>query len=123
MDSWYVQEAGEQLLQDYLDKLSMQRGDLLQEQQTAWAAMKLAEELRGNTSSTRANKTTAASTSEFLRHQQLRYKAAKLRLFLVPDPRESIQELQQVLLSLSSYFSEDNALIVGLNACLANAMM
>jgi len=131
MESWYVQEAGDRMLQYYIDKLPMQKDDPAQEQHTAWAALKIAEELMGNelpsmssgsaVSTTRTND--FISTSVFLRHQQLRYKAGKLRLFLIPDPRQSVQELQQVLISLKLYFSEDHAVILGLRACLANARM
>jgi hypothetical protein len=132
MDSWYVQEAGENVLQYYLNELSMQRDNPLQEQQTAWRALKIAEELLvDDTSSlslsssflTTTKDTLTVSTSAFLKYQQLRYKAAKLRLFLVPDPRQSIRDLEIVLKSLSPFFPSDHELIIGLKACLANAMM
>ena len=124
MDSWYVQEAGEQLLQEVLEELSLQSGNPIHEQQTAWKALKIAEELLDEPpSSGRTTKASLVSTSAFLKHQQLRYKAAKLRLFLIPDPRQSIQDLENVLSSLSPYYSKDHTLIVGLKECLANAMM
>ena len=134
MDSWYVQEAGENVLQYYLNELSMQRDNPLQEQQTAWRALKIAEELLVDDASlsssspsssflTATKETLTVSTSAFLKYQQLRYKAAKLRLFLIPDPRQSIHDLEIVLKSLSPFFPSDHELIIGLKACLANAMM
>jgi len=126
MDSWYVQAAGEYTLQNCLDELSMQRDNPVQEQHTAWRALKIVEELLSDASSsspTRTNDTLAASTSTFLKYQQLRYKAAKLRLFLIPYPRQSIQELKIVLDSLSPFFHNDHELIIGLKACLVNAMI
>jgi hypothetical protein len=131
MDSWYVQEAGENVLQYYLNELSMQRDNPLQEQQTAWRALKIAEELLvddASSSSSSSLRTTTkdtltVSTSAFLKYQQLRYKAAKLRLFLIPDPRKSIHDLEIVLESLSPFFPSDHELIIGLKACLASAMM
>lgn len=126
MDSWYVQGAGEYILQNCLDELYMQRDNPLQEQHTAWRALKIAEELLSDASAsspTLTNDTSTASTSTFLKYQQLRYKAAKLRLFLIPDPRQSIQELKIVLDSLSPFFHNDHELITGLKACLTNAMM
>ena len=125
-ESWYVQEAGDRLLQGYLDKLPMLVGDPAREQQTAWTALKLAEELLGTAQSSSMVSAPAIaflSTSSFLRHQHLSHKLAKLRLFLVPDPRQSIRELQEILSSLQPYFSEDHAVVVGIKASLASAMI
>lgn len=132
-NSWYVQEAGDRLLKEYLHKLPMLVGDPAQEQQTAWAALKLGEELLlGNDAQSSSSSTVVPvvqtkieflSTSSFLRVQHLCHKVAKLRLFLVPDPRQSIQELQEILSSLQPYFSKDHASIVEVKASLASAMM
>ena len=125
-NSWYVQEAGDQLLQSHLDNLPSLVGDPIREQRVARAALKLAEELLGNPQSPSMESTNAAeilSTSLFLKQQHLRHTVAKLRLFLVPDPRQSIQELQEILSSLRPYFSESHAIMVGLKETLASAMM
>jgi hypothetical protein len=136
-NSWYVQEAGDRLLQEYLHMLPMLVGDPAQEQQTAWAALKLGEELLlGNNSAQSSSSSSSStvmpvaqtkieflSTSSFLRVQHLRHMVAKLRLFLVPDPRQSIQELQEVLSSLQPYFTKDHASILEVKASLASAMM
>jgi hypothetical protein len=131
-NSWYVQEAGDRLLQEYLHKLPMLVGDPTQEQQTACAALKLGEELLLGNNAQSSSSTVVVpvvqtieflSTSSFLRVQHLRHKVAKLRLFLVPDPRQSIQELQEILSSLRPYFSEDHAAIVEVKASLASAMV
>ena len=126
MGSWYVQEAGDRLLHEYLDRLPRLVGDFEREQKTAWAALKLAEELLGKSSTTSTGSVRREifhSTSSFLRHQQLRHKVAKLRLFLVPDPRQSICELQDILSSLRPYFSDEHAAIIELKATLASTSM
>jgi SET domain len=121
MTSWYVQEAGEQRLQSHLDRLSEQSGNPSGEQDAAWRALQLAEELLQPTKDDDIWK--KLSTSEFLRVQQLRYKAAKLRLFVLPDPRQSIHELQEILSSMSRYYPKEHELILGLQDTLQGAMV
>jgi hypothetical protein len=118
MSSWYVHEAGEEVLQSYLDKLSQLRGDQSAgEQESAWDALKLAEELLEG-----ARSDARPTTSEFLRLLQLQYKTAKLRLFVAPDPYRSIVELQEVLASLTPYYPPNHDHILGLQATLQGAL-
>lgn len=121
MSSWYVQQSGEALLQSHLNNLSEHRGNPQGEQKAAWDALNLAGELLEGLDND--GETLPLTTSEFLRWQQLRYKAAKLRLFVEPDPRQSIHELQDILSSLLVYYLKDHQLIVGLQATLQNALM
>jgi hypothetical protein len=117
MSSWYVQEAGEEMLQSYVDKLSQQIDDPSMEQRSAWDALKVSEELLEST------KSDAQSTpSEFLRRLLLQYKAAKLGLFVAPNPDRSIQELQEVLTSLSPFYPSNHDHILGLQAFLQGAL-
>ncbi|KAG7357042.1 methyltransferase UbiE family protein [Nitzschia inconspicua] len=119
MSSWFVQEAGEQLLQSHLDQLSEQYGNPQEEQKAAWQAFELAEKLLEGSE----DPNMSLSTSEWLRRQLLRYKAAKLQLFVMPDPRQSIHELQQIFSSLLLYYPKDHELILGLQTTLQNAMI
>ncbi|KAG7360859.1 methyltransferase UbiE family protein [Nitzschia inconspicua] len=119
ISSWFVQEAGEQLLQSHLDQLSKQYGNPQGEQKAAWQAFELAEKLLEGSE----DPNMSLSTSEWLRRQLLRYKAAKLRLFVIPDPRQSIHELQEIFSSLLLYYPKDHELILGLQTTLQNAMI
>jgi hypothetical protein len=78
-----------------------------------------------SSSSTRAPPSILPTTNNcnILRQSILTYKAAKLRLFLSPDPRQAMGELQQVHVSLSPYYPENHELMTGLRECLAQARM
>ncbi len=121
VDSWYVQEGGERYLQRSLDRLEEQREDPVGEARAAGEALRIVEELLMGHPPTQSGHST--NTSEFFKLHQLRYKAAKLRLFMMPDPRQSIQELQDVLVSLSPFYPKEHELIVGLKGCLMNAFL
>mmetsp|Transcript_11362 Transcript_11362/g.28734 ORF Transcript_11362/g.28734 Transcript_11362/m.28734 type:complete len:565 (-) Transcript_11362:73-1767(-) len=114
--SWYVQEAGHRLLEEHLEKLAELAGDF--EQQKAREALKLAQELLDAKPQQLLH-----STGAFLNHQHLRHKAAKLLLFLDPDPRRSIQELQGILASLTPFYSDDHSVVAEVKATLARAIM
>jgi hypothetical protein len=113
--SWYVQESGERLVQAWLDLLASQSENSAGQQKSATCALAILEELM-------IHCYTEPSSGSFLRRNILIYKAAKLRLFLKPDPRKAIQELETVLHSLSPYYPKTHELIVGLEACLHDAM-
>jgi hypothetical protein len=122
--SWYVQQAGENLLQLRLEKLAESSGDPEQEYKIAMSALNLSEELLSGASLNGSNdRDRISSCSTYLGQQQLRYKAAKLRLFLTPDPREAVQELQDVLSNVSPYYHRDHEFVRGLQDCLKNALM
>jgi hypothetical protein len=117
--SWYVQESGEKLLQAHLDRLSEYQDDEVNQQKEAHQALQLCEHLL----KVEPEPNYVLTTSEFLRREQLKYKAAKLRLFVDPDPRRSVQELQGVLFAVTPYYPSNHELVLGLQACLHNAMM
>jgi hypothetical protein len=119
-DSWYVHESGERLLQSLLDLLGEQEPNTAEQQQFASRALAIVQELLvvPNTTDSTEN-----SASHVLRRNILTYKAAKVRLFLQPDPRQAISELQSVLQSLSIYFPKNHEIIVGLQECLMQAMV
>ena len=93
-----------------LDLLAEQPENSAEQQSSAASALSLLEDL--------IDINVKSSSSHFFQKQIERYKAAKLRLFLVPDPRRAIQELEQVCESLSKYYPENHELIIGLTACL-----
>ena len=134
--SWYVQESGEELLQSMLDEFSScGEDDEEKRQRIGFEALALIEELVSSKSHESGQarqyvdgadndrrKSSRRTSSSFLRHYQLMYKGAKLRLFLIPDPRRSIQELQDVMKALSPYYPQDHEFINGLKECLRDAM-
>ena len=56
-----------------------------------------------------------------LREGLLRFKAARLRLFLEADPRRPIVEIQAVLLKLSRYYPPNHPLVLYLRQSLEAA--
>ena len=113
MESWYVQESGDRFVQAILDLLGGEQESLQIQQQVGFEALKILEELLAcKLDSTGSN---------FFRQMLRLYKAAKLRLFLMPDPSKSINELEMVKNSLSHYYPENHELIIGLKECLQNA--
>jgi hypothetical protein len=119
--SWYFQEAGEQLLKVTLNQLSEQANNPTEEQKVAWKALKLAEELLMVEQQQQQQQ--QKTISHFLQRQQLKYKAAKLRTFLIPDPRQSIKELEEILKEIQLYYPPNHEFLIGLRASLRNAMM
>jgi SET domain len=133
-DSWYVQESGDQLLQATLDQFSSSSGED-QRQLLGFEALKIIEELLGEDDH-RSRPTSGqrhpndhpyhycreTTTSSYLRYYQLLYKGAKLRLFLIPDPRRSIQELQDVMTAFRPFFPQDHDVMNDLHACLMSGM-
>jgi hypothetical protein len=115
LDSWYVQESGERLVQAWLDVLAGQSETPADQQRSASRALAVLEELLLHCD-------TVPSRSGSFRKSILTYKAAKLRLFLFPDPRQAIQELERLLRFFSSYYPKTHELIMGLEACLRDAM-
>jgi hypothetical protein len=114
-ESWYVQECGDRLVQAFLDMLGDQSNDIQEQQRSAFEALSILEDLLDCNIS-------ESPTSNFFRQWIRRYKAAKLRLFLMPDPRKSISDLESARNSLSLYYPEEHELMVGLRECLRDAM-
>jgi hypothetical protein len=113
-DSWYTQEAGERVVQALLDLLGEQGDNPSDQRKTASRALDILDELRVDE---------IGKPMSSVRSSILTYKAAKLRLFLLPDPRHAIVELQTVLNVLSVYYPKNHELIVGLQQSLIEAMM
>jgi hypothetical protein len=123
--SWYVHEAGERLLQSTLTQLAEEVNNPLEEQRVAWNALKLADELLMAAASHSASFRDIAcserqSISFFLQLQQVKYKAAKLRMFLIPDPHESMKQIEEVLTAIGPYYPPNHELQLGLRASLRN---
>jgi hypothetical protein len=112
-DSWYVQESGERLVQAYLDLLGAESKNESRQRELGTRALEILEELR-----TSSRKT----SSTVLRDCLLSYKAAKLRLFLIPDPRQSMAELQSIMTTLSNYYTPSHEIMLGLRQTLQQAM-
>ena len=111
--SWHVQESGERLVQAYLDLLGSEADNESKQRHLGTRALEVLEELRSSSRKT---------NSTVLRECLLTYKAAKLRLFLVPDPRQSMAELQTVLNTLSIYYDPKHEILSGLREVLQQAM-
>jgi hypothetical protein len=114
-ESWYVQECGDRLVQSLLDLLGEQSDNIPYQQQSASKAFEVLDELL-------SYDIDSSLTSNYFRQNIRLYKAAKLRLFLLPDPRKSIHELETVRTSLSPYYPQDHELMVSLRKCLQGAM-
>ena len=110
VESWYVREMGERLLQALLDRLGEALNNPPQQYSIATRAFELTEELvlpGVNTMTTLATtssssvKTTSMEPPQqdslVLRRILLLYKSIKLRLFLNIRPQQAMQELHQVI--------------------------
>ncbi len=115
-NSWYVQEAGHDLLEFYFSQYG-DGDDPAKDEQMRWKQLELAEEMIAG------NSNREFSGTAFYSHMYLCHLAAKLRLLLVPDPRQSIQELQAVLSSSEPYFPKGHAAISDYHKLLESAMM
>lgn len=112
-ESWYVQNCGDQLVQLLSDLLGSQAGDYQQQQATSSSVLELLNELNQS-----CNHSTFKVWSSSFRHLIRQYKAAKLLLFLDPDPRQPITELRKVRHSLLPYFDQTHELIQGIDECM-----
>ena len=110
MESWYVHELGERLLQALLDQLGAASNNPAQQFAIATYAFKVTEELLSSgdssnfaltTKSANSAKATSMEVSRqdsfVLRRILLLYKSIKLRLFLNIRPEQGMQELHQVI--------------------------
>ena len=129
--SWFVQESGERLVQGLLEvlgKASYQPGEeersaslVMQDRdarregvatEAAMRALQVIDELRHHA-------TGESSAVDSIKRSLLTYKAAKLRLFLFPDPRQAIEELNMGLKTLRLYYPQNHELILGLHETLS----
>jgi SET and MYND domain-containing protein len=113
--SWYVCEAGEQLAQSLLDATN---GGSDQETRRLCArALAVLDQLLAASNSAFEN-----DAWKVLRNRVILYKAAKLRLFLYPDPRVALTELRRTLEVLCIYYPKDHEFLLGLENTMAQAM-
>ena len=113
-ESWYVQESGDRLVQSLLGLLGEQSESPQNQQQTGFETLSVLNDLLDCTLETTA--------SNLFRQTIRRFKAAKLRLFLLPDPSKSIADLNMVRNDLSVYYPENHELMVDLRSCVQNTM-
>ncbi|KAL3943897.1 MAG: hypothetical protein SGBAC_002014 [Bacillariaceae sp.] len=116
-DSWYVQNCGDQLVQMLLDMLGSQADDNQQQSATASRVLQVLIELNES-----CKPSTFHVWSSLFRNLIRQYKTAKLGLFLLPDPRQSISELQTVRKSLMPYLTLRHELIQQIDSCMHGGM-
>lgn len=110
LKSWYVQEAGEAVIQSLLDSIDHSESGALNQQKCA-KVLSILDEL-SNVGER------VSPVNAMLR----RYKAAKIKLFLYPDPRPALAELQEVHRFLVVFFPKKHELIIGLEECMSNSL-
>jgi hypothetical protein len=110
--SWYYQECGDRYVQALLDEIGTCR-DETDRMRLCHQALAVAEGLL----------LLPGKGWRILRSTLLKYKCAKLRLFVQPDPRMAIGELQDCLHELLIFYPPDHELIHDLKATLSQAFM
>lgn len=113
--SWYFQESGEKLLQCLLNELSKPEVSSSEQEFVCKRALAVANDM------VRGYDDTSEDDASVLREGLLRFKAARLRLFLEADPRRPIVEIQAVLLKLSRYYPPNHPLVLYLRQSLEAA--
>jgi SET domain len=106
--SWYSTEAGENLLQGLLTAI----GGCESESRRlglCTAALELVDELL---------RTQGNEDWRILKTNMLRYKGAKLRLFIQPDPIRALQDLQTCFAVFRHYYSASHEIVVGIKSSL-----
>jgi len=111
--SWYVCECAERLAQSLLDAID--GSDARETQRRCSQALKVFDEILA------APVNPKDKAWKVLKRQVLLYKRAKLQLFLLPDPRVAISELQNVMETLSFYYPKDHEFLEGLQDAIAQA--
>lgn len=113
-NSYYVQEAGEALVQSLLDRVGEAESEG-QQRELCFQALSVLEELEKNKDERCAMLCPLPSLVR-------RYKIAKLQLFLVHDPRPALMILQDVHSELLVYFPRDHELIRDLEDTMRGGM-
>jgi hypothetical protein len=115
--SWYLQECGDKYLQAFLDEVSTSKTDQ-DRMRLCHEALSVAEELMSFSSAT----ATQEQPWKILRTILVKYKRAKLVLFVQPDPRMAIGELQDCLRELLVFYPDHHEIITGLKASLSQGL-
>ena len=113
-ESYYVQEAGEALVQALLDRIAEAESEG-QQRELCSKALAVLEELEEKKND---RCTELCPLPSLIR----RYKIAKLQIFLVHDPRPALMMLQDVHSDLLVYFPRDHELIRDLEDCMRGGM-
>jgi hypothetical protein len=111
--SWYVCESGEDLAQSLLD--AIHGSDEKKSRRLCARALSVLNEVIAASASDK-------DAGKVLRNHVLLYKVAKLRLFLCPDPRVALAELQRTKEVLSCYYPKNHEFLQGLENALSQAM-
>ena len=112
--SWYVYESGEKLAQSLLDAI-----DGSDERETR----RLCEKAHQVFVELLVSPLVVEDKSwRVLKRQVLVYKRAKLCLYLFPDPRDALSDLQNVLDTMAVYYPKDHEFIRGLEETMAQAL-
>ena len=112
--SYYVQEAGEALVQSLLDQVGEAESEG-QQRELGSQALSILEELE-------KNKDDRCAMHSPLPSLIRRYKIAKLQLFLVHDPRPALMMLQDVHSELLVYFPSDHEIMLDLESTMRSGM-
>jgi hypothetical protein len=115
--SWYLQECGDKYLQALLDEVSTCKTDQ-DRMQLCHESLAVAEELLSLSTTTQEQQ----SSCRILRTTFIKYKRAKLLLFVQPDPRIAIGELQDCLRELLVFYPDHHEIIRGIKASLSQGM-
>ena len=110
--SWYSMEAGENLLQGLLTAMGRCQSES-RRLGLCTTALDLVDGLllsQGN------------EDWRILKTTMLRYKGAKLRLFIQPDPLRALQDLQTCLAVFTQYYSANHEIVVGIKSSLDQAL-
>ena len=107
VNSWYVQESGEQLLQSYLDLLSTKGVDIEAQMKVAIEALNLIEEL--------VKSPQQGSSSARFKAVIMACKAAKLRLFIEEDPRRAFEEIESCEMFLKPFYPPNHEFMIYLD--------
>jgi hypothetical protein len=113
--SWYVCESGEELAQSLID--GIHGSDELKSRRLCARALSVLIEVLAASAASSDN-----DAGKVLRNHVLLYKVAKLRLFLYPDPRVALAELQRTREVLSRYYPKDHEFLQGLENTMSQAM-
>jgi len=117
LSSWYVQYSGDALVSLLLDTASSSQRENAIMMGLYTGAHSILKELLSSKQQQKLLQNDYAPLNQL----QNRYKAAKLELFLYPDPRKACLELQDILKTYQFYYPPNHNLIQGLLQCLQSA--
>lgn len=114
--SWYLEESGDRLVHALLDELG-QATTIVEQERLAIQALTVLQVLDPNAGTTTL---WTSSGQEFRRSIRL-FQAAKLRLFLEPNPFRAIELLEKAYSFLSLYYPADHELLKDMSKSMREA--